>query len=149
MPTSEKAKDALLKLLPKDLKGKKIADLGSGWGTLIFLLAKRYPSSEVIGYENSTIPFLFSLALNFYPNLHLKNKDFFNINLQDIDLICCYLFPKGIARLKKKFLLELKPGTLILTHTFSILGWNPKKVIEVGDLYRSKIYLYEIPPQKI
>ncbi len=145
MPTSEKVKRALFELLPEKLEGKKIVDLGSGWGSLIFLLARKYQNSQVIGYENSTVPFLFSLALNFYSNLHVKKKDFFTINLQDVDFVCCYLFPKSMEHLKEKFLLELKPGAIILTHTFSILGWKPKKMLEVDDLYKSKIYLYEIP----
>jgi len=144
MPTSEKVKRALMDVLP-DLEDGVIIDLGSGWGNLIFPLASRYQDCHIFGYENSPIPFWFSSLLNHKKNLKIRKANFFDISLQDADMVICYLFPKGMEKLKEKLEKELKPGTHVVSHTFAIPEWEPKTVIEVSDLHHSKIYLYEVP----
>lgn len=143
MPTSSKVRRDLFSALPPLERGT-IVDLGSGWGHLIFPLAKTYPTCRVIGYENSPIPYLFSFLMNCAPNLKTVYKNFFNVSLQDANLVVCYLCPKVMKHLKPKFETELKPGTQVISHTFAIPGWIPSRVIRVDDLYLSKIYLYEV-----
>lgn len=143
MPTTEKVKRALFEVLP-DLDDGVIIDLGSGWGNLIFPLAKKYEHCHIFGYENSPVPYWFSSMINHKKNLKIRRSDFFNVPLHDADMVVCYLFPKGMEELKAKFEKELKPGTHVVSHTFAIPGWKPKTVIEVNDLHSSKIYLYEV-----
>lgn len=143
MPTSEKVKRALLEALP-ELEDGIVVDLGSGWGNLIFPLAIKYPSCQIFGYENSLIPYWFSLLIKHQKNLKIHQKNFYDISLDNVDLLICYLFPKGMEKLKEKLNKELKVGAHIASHTFAIPGWQPQKVIEVNDFYRSKIYLYKI-----
>ncbi|MGE0198488.1 MAG: SAM-dependent methyltransferase [Simkaniaceae bacterium] len=143
MPTSPKVRMHLLSLLP-DLEEGTIVELGSGWGNLIFPLAKKYSKCKVIGYENSPIPYIFSSLLNHAPNLKILRQDFFEKSLQDADLVVCYLYPKGMEQLKSKFEKELRPGTKVVSHTYEIPGWTPHETIEADDLRCSKIYLYEV-----
>lgn len=146
MPTSPKVRKALLNHLPEQFSSP-IYELGSGWGTLVFPLAKRFPHHQVIGYENSFIPFLYSLLrYQFQPylNLSLIHQDFFSVSFQDAGLLVCYLYPGAMIMLKKKFENELKPGTWVISHTFAIPEWIPKWTFEVNDLYRTKIYAYQI-----
>lgn len=143
MPISGRARRALLEVLP-DMQGGKVIDLGSGWGNLIFPLANQYKNCQVFGYENSLIPFWFSFLINDKQNLKIKRANFYDIPLDDADLIVCYLFPKGMSRLKEKLERELKVGARVVSHTFAVPTWKPQEVIEVNDIHRSKIYLYEI-----
>ncbi len=146
MPTSPKARQQLLKLLPEKLEGT-IYELGSGWGGLALTLARRYPDSNVIGYENSPIVYGTSkcfLICSSCPNLELKYADFYGKELQDAALIVCYLFPKAMERLSVKFKHELKPGTLIASNTFALPNWQPEKVLEIDDFFHTKIYLYRV-----
>ena len=146
MPSSYKAQRKIEELLPRLVQGP-IYELGSGWGTLAFLLAKRYPHQPVIGYETSPIPFWISrilLKFKYLHNLTLKRKDFFEVPLNDASLVVCYLYPGAMHRLKVKFERELQPGTWILSNTFAIPGWTPVQMAVVEDLYRTKIYLYRI-----
>lgn len=146
MPTSPKAKQCLISLLPNDLDGK-IYELGSGWGTLLFPLAKHYPDCPAIGIENSHLPFMASKAMLFLkrlPNVKLERKDFFTVPLNDAKLVVCYLFPGAMERLKEKFEKELAPGTWVVSNTFAVPGWTPYAAVDVCDLYRTKIYLYKI-----
>lgn len=143
MPTSMKVRNNLLMHMPQLQQGK-IVDLGSGWGNLLFPLSRHYTHCEVIGYENSPLPYIFSSLMNHQSNVKIVRGDFFEASLGDVDLIVCYLFPKGMHKLKSKLERELKPGTQIVTHTFAIPGWNPDKTVEVDDVYHTKIYVYTV-----
>ncbi|HEY4831944.1 MAG TPA: SAM-dependent methyltransferase, partial [Waddliaceae bacterium] len=88
MPTSRKAKILLLGAIPPNHAGK-IIELGSGWGTLLFPLAKQHPHSMIIGYELSPIPYLFSKLRHYLepmPNIKIYRKDFFQIFLNDASI---------------------------------------------------------------
>lgn len=143
MPTSRKVKAALLETLP--YSSGEIVDLGSGWGTLVFPLAQAFPHSKVTGYETSPLPLAFSrlrLAVEPRANLSLKREDFFHISLENVDLVLCYLYPGAMQKLQGKFERELKEGAIVVSHTFALPGWIPYKVLEVNDLYKTKIYFY-------
>ena len=77
MPSSQRVRKALFNAFPKLEKGV-IADLGSGWGHLVFPLATQYTTSKVVGFENSWIPFWFSYFLNGYSNLKIVKKKLFS-----------------------------------------------------------------------
>ena len=144
MPTSYKVKRDLLKLIPPETKGK-VFELGSAWGTLAFPLAKALPNCQVNAYENSFFPYLFSvLRKAFFPlsNLLFHYQNFHGIPLKEAKLITCYLFPGGMEILKEKMERELTKGCVVISHTFVVPGWKPKEIIEVDDLYKTKIYLY-------
>ena len=113
MPSSLKAKRCLLSALPQPLHGK-IYELGTGWGTLLFPLARQYPDCQVVGFETSPIPYLVSRIRQLYcrlPNVVLERRDFFSVLYGDADLIVCYLYPGAMRKLQIKFDRELKPGT--------------------------------------
>ena len=145
MPTSSKAKQCLLSAVPANFNGI-IYELGSGWGTLAFPLAERFPQSQVIAYESAPVPYFFSKIRHLLaplPNLQIQRQDFFQVPLANAGLIVCYLYPGAMHRLKRKFEQELNPNTLVVSNTFGIPGWQPHKVFEVADIYRTKIYLYQ------
>ena len=146
MPTSIKAKKTLMDSLPSDVTGT-IYELGAGWGTLAFALARRYPRSQVIAYETSPIPYYFCRGVQWIlriQNLTVIRKDFWNISLSGAAMVVCYLYPGAMHRLSQKFKDELAPKTLIISNTFALSGWTPEKVFIVNDLYRTKNYHYFI-----
>jgi hypothetical protein len=148
-PTTYKVKKYLLKLL-KEESPKKVVDLGAGWGTIVFPIAKQHPNAKVIAYENSLIPFLFMKLRQLIsptPNLYIERRNFYREDLSSYDLIICYLFPLGMKKLKNKFTSELNNNASIYTHTFSIPGWEPINKWKVKDLYRTTIFQYKIPPK--
>lgn len=146
MPTTPKVKSALFTLLPTDLKGT-IYELGSGWGTLVFPLAKKFPSCQVVGLETSPVPFIISylfLKILSISNAKLFRRDFFTVDLSEASLVVCYLYPEAMRKLKKKLEVELKPGCLVVSNTFAIPGWTYEKIIEIEDIYHTKVYLYKV-----
>ena len=145
IPTSSRIR----KLMLEGCKGMQIRgsiiELGSGWGSLAFPLASACPQTRVIGYENSPVPYLFSrlrLVIQRRPNLRIRYKNFYNVSLKEAGLIVCYLYPKGMEKLRKKFDKELEPGACVISNTFAVPGWEPEKTVEADDLYKSKVYFY-------
>lgn len=145
MPTSRKARKALFSLLPDGCEN--IFELGSGWGNLIFPLAKNFPASRIHAIEGSPLPWFFSIVVQkilLFPNLTIRRKNFFTISLKEADLVVCYLYPGAMRRLKEKFQEELKPGAYVATNTFAVPGWVPDKILKVNDLWGTCIYLYKV-----
>jgi hypothetical protein len=122
-----------------------IVDLGSGWGTLVVALARKYPHRQVVGYELSLVPWLFSSirkSVSGLDNLILYRKDFLNADLSDASVLTCYLFPGGMVSLKDKLERDNISEVLIVSSTFALPSSRPIQVIRVKDIYRTPVYLY-------
>lgn len=144
-PTSTRVKNQLLSMLP-EMTNLEIAELGSGWGTLAFALARRFPTCKVIAYEISPFPYLISKIISYwlgFKNLTIKREDFFQSSLKNASLVVCYLYPDAMRRLKGKFEKELAPNAYILSHTFAVPEWIPIRFDRAKDLYHTPIYLYQ------
>lgn len=144
MPSLRKSR----RLICAEVVGYKgtIFELGSGWGHLAFDLARGSPQACVMAYEVSFFPWLVSrcwLVITRLSNVKIKKQDFFDVSLSEANLVVCYLYPGAMSRLKEKFERELVPGTFVISHTFAVPGWVPKKTLRVNDLYQTPIYFYE------
>lgn len=149
MPSSNRVQSqlvALLRSLPLEPMGT-VAELGSGWGSMSLALCRALPSMNVVGYENSSVPFLVSLAVRWLfgvRNLRLVKEDFHKVQLREADLVVCYLSPEAMERLQPKFAAELKPSAVVISSTFALREWTATRVVEADDLYRTRIYLYHV-----
>ena len=144
MPSSAKARDAILELLPGDTEGP-ILELGSGWGGLAFSLAHRCPQASVRGYEISLLPWLFSvlrLRSSAVENLSFHRSDFGRLDLFASKVLVCYLHPGGMKSLAEALGGRLPEGGLLISNTFALPGWKPRQVVELDDRYRTRIYCY-------
>lgn len=145
-PTSPRVRELLLKMVPPDIRGP-IVELGSGWGTLVFALARHFPLCKIEAYEISPLPYLISkiiLKLGKYPNVTISRRDFFTDTLEQAGLVVCYLYPEAMIRLKAKFERELPAGAFVLSHTFAIPGWKPIRQEFAHDIYGTPVYLYRV-----
>lgn len=137
----------MMALTPGDGSGP-IYELGSGWGSLAVAFAKRFPGRQVIAFELSPVPWLASrLWLMLFPrrNLTIRRADFYTQPLADAALVVCYLYPGAMAKLRRKFVSELGPGTLIVSNSFHIPEWAPTTMRRADDQYASPVFLYEMP----
>jgi 16S rRNA A1518/A1519 N6-dimethyltransferase RsmA/KsgA/DIM1 with predicted DNA glycosylase/AP lyase activity len=139
MPSNAKAKRAILSLIP--LEKGVIYELGSGWGGLALKIAKANPQAKVCAFELSLIPWVYSKLFVRAKNLRFYRKDFFKEDFRRAPCLVCYLFPEAMKRLQEKILLEKFEGFLV-SNTFALRQKEALKVAEVGDLGRSKVYLY-------
>ena len=149
MPSSRKAVATFISLIPDTTDGK-IVDLGSGWGSLAYPIAKNFPDAEVIGCELSPIPWLYSRLKGVFvqrPNLTLHRRSVFDADLTDVDVVVVYLHPAAMRKLGPKFERELRPGTLVLSNTFAVPTWEAAQTIHLGKSWLSTsndIYVYRV-----
>ena len=147
VPTTPRVKAKMLEAAPERFEGT-ILDLGSGWGTLAYAFARQYPEALVIGYELSPIPWCFCRLRQWYkpqPNLLFQRKDYRQVSFHHADLIVCYLFTRGMRELKPKFEQELNPGCLVISNTFAVPEWKPKRIDTAADQYETRIFIYQTP----
>lgn len=144
-PTSPKVKSALFQFLPTNFEGT-LYELGAGFGSLTFSLAKKYPKAEVIAIEGSLFPFLFlKLRALFYslPNLKIIKKNFLSLPLKKDALLICYLAPSIMQKIENKLQQEGFRG-ILYTHTFALPDHKEDEVIYANDIYRTPIYRYSL-----
>lgn len=147
MPTSKKVKNVLLQEVKQQQRYGEIVELGAGWGTLAFPLAANHPKNHVIAVERALFPRLFMQVRKLFTKekrIQIKNQSIYDVNVENANLIVCYLYPKAMGRLQKQFEKQIKDEKMIISHTFAIPNWHPIKVITVPDMYRTKIYIYQI-----
>ncbi|MDD4332564.1 MAG: class I SAM-dependent methyltransferase [Patescibacteria group bacterium] len=121
-----------------------VYELGSGKAGFLRAFEERYPGAKCIGIEYSSFPYFFSkIQLSLAKSkIKIRKKNMFKINLEDADVIYCYLFPNMMAKLEEKFKKECKPGTLVVSYQFILPNMKTEKILELGE--NSKIYLYKI-----
>jgi len=144
MMSSGKACKVMLASIDKPANGPLI-DLGSGWGTLVTAVARKYPCQQVIGYEVSWFPWLVSIIRKYslrLDNLTLYRKNFMNAELSNASILFCYLFPGCMVALHNKLKRELSNEIVIVSNTFALSSCQPTQVIRLKDVYQTPIYVY-------
>lgn len=147
MPSSGRVCRVILEASEKAAEGP-IIDLGSGWGGLLFALARKYPDRPVIGYELSWLPWIYSQAYSVIfrlKNVRIYRQNFLTTQLPDATLLICYLHPKGMQALQKKLSSDgQKLNTLLISNTFALPENQPVETLRIDDLYRTPIYIYRL-----
>lgn len=146
MPSSKKAGDAIIKLAGETGSGP-IFDLGSGWGSLLIPLSKRYPQRQVVGYEMSVMPWLIAVSLKHLlrlKNLEVYRGDFLRTDLSAGSVLICYLSPSSMTAVSEKLNAEGESAKFIISNTFALPSRQPEKTIRLNDFYKSPVYLYRL-----
>lgn len=149
MPSSPSAVRTILGLIPDSTEGK-IVDLGSGWGSLAYPISARFADAEVVGYELSPIPWLYSRLKGVFVrrgNLELHRRNVFEADLRDVDVVVVFLHPAAMRKLRVKFERELRPGCLVLSNTFAVPRWEASETRRLSGSWFSTstaIYVYRV-----
>lgn len=145
LPTRQRDVERVLRLA-RVKPGERLYDLGAGDGRFIVAAAKHY-GAAAIGYEISLLPYLaarWRLAVSgLGPKARIEWKDFFHVDLSQADVIVCFLTPAALAKLGPKFKQELRPGTRIVSYTFSLPGWTPVRK-DKPTAQMMSVYLYQV-----
>jgi 16S rRNA A1518/A1519 N6-dimethyltransferase RsmA/KsgA/DIM1 with predicted DNA glycosylase/AP lyase activity len=146
MPSSPRVRDALLQLIDPTTVGV-IHELGAGWGTLVFAIARHCPKAQVVAHEGSIVPWLFlrtRAALSSSKNISVRFGNFMNADLTGASGAVAYLWTGGMRELGPKFEAELPPGAFVVSHTFEWRGRAAEAQVTARDLYRTPIYRYRL-----
>lgn len=111
----------------------RFADLGSGLGGVISRLAREKPGGKFFGIEIAPLPYFFGKArcLGLH-NCEMKWGGFEKVDLSGFDFVYAYLSPVPMPMLFEKAGREMKPGSLLISNSFSVPEVEADEMLEVG-----------------
>ena len=143
VPTQQSVVDAMLKLANVK-KSDVVYDLGCGDGRMVITAAKTYGTK---GKGIDIDPQRIKEANENAQNAGVTDKvefvlgNLFEANVSEASVVTLYLLESLNLKLRPKLLEQLKPGSRVVSNTFSMGDWVPDKVESV-DGYT--IYLWTI-----
>jgi len=149
MPSNTIMHQAVLNEIKRLKINGNVVDTGSGFGHLLFKLAPKFPHCSFIGIENSTIPFLYSKIISKllhkrHNPIKLVNDNIYHYNYSSTQLIVCYLYPGGMQKLYEILIAQKIEHIYVISICFAINNLQPQTITQCNDLYRTKVYTYEI-----
>lgn len=145
VPTQPQVVEAMLKLA-KVGKGEVVYDLGCGDGRIVVAAARDFGATGVgididpqrIAEANENVK-----TNKVQDKVKILQQDLFETDFSKANVVTLYLLQSLNEKLKPKLLKELKPGSRIVSHAFSMgADWPPEQTQEVGG---TTIYLWTIP----
>ena len=155
VPTPQAVVDAMLELAEVG-PGDFVIDLGSGDGRIVLTGATRHKASgmgvdidgELVELANAS-----AQRLGVAQRVQFHQQDVFAADLSRATVLTLYLLPSMMERLRPKLLLELKPGTRIVSHDFDLGEWKPDRSVnvqtpekyEISGSWTSTVHLWMVP----
>jgi SAM-dependent methyltransferase len=143
VPTPNAAVDQML-LLARVTSNDLVIDLGSGDGKIVIAAAKRF------GARARGVEFSGDLVETSRRNARIDGVadrarfvqgDMFEADYRDATVVTLYLLTSLNLKLRPK-LLDMKPGTRVVSHVFRMGDWEPDEAAKTGS---SEIYLWVVP----
>jgi hypothetical protein len=153
VPTPQEVVERMLEIAkvgPQDY----LIDLGSGDGRIVVTAAKKL-GARGFGVDLDPVRIKQSVEnaakAGVSDRVAFHQRDLFDTDLGDATVITMYLLPRVNLELRPK-LLELQPGTRLVSHDFSMDDWKPDAFVEmdVKEKYgdsggKSSIYFWIVP----
>ncbi len=148
VPTPQEVVDRMLELA-EVRDGDVVYDLGLGDGRIVITAAGRY-GVKAVGFEIDP-----SLVKTARDNIkaaglehlvEIREEDIRNVDLSPASVLTLYLYPAANLRLRSAILRQLKPGSRVVSHQFTMGTWKPDRIDQITDstgLLRT-LYLWRI-----
>jgi hypothetical protein len=151
VPTKEIIVDEMLKMA--NVNGDDLLyDLGSGDGRIPITAAKQF-GTQGVGVDINPLRIQEANARAEKENVTDKVKfiegNIFDVDFSEATVVTLYLLPQVNMKLRPK-ILDLKPGTRIVSHNYDMGDWEPLKVkkIETDKGFVHTIYYWEVPERQ-
>ncbi|GGE54191.1 methyltransferase [Agaricicola taiwanensis] len=132
VPTQQNLVDRMLDMA-KVTKDDKVVDLGSGDGRTVITAAKRGARAHGIEYN----PDMVGLARRNAEQEGVSDRatfeqgDIFEKDFSDADVVTLFLLTQLNVKLRPT-LLEMEPGTRVVSNTFTMEDWVPDETVDAG-----------------
>ena len=145
VPTPERMIQRMLQLA--DTTDKDVVlDLGSGDGRIPIHAAKHFGARGIgVELERNLVELArkTAAAQGVAHRVQFVQQDLFTYDMSAATVIALYISPGVMDRLKPRFL-QLRPGTRIASHHFTLGDWEPDEVVRVEGRIG---YLWVVPAQ--
>jgi SAM-dependent methyltransferase len=147
VPTPNEIVATMLKMAAVTKKDT-VYDLGCGDGRIVITAAQRYGAR---GFGIDIDPERVAEATENVAKAGVADRvkiirgDLFEADISAATVVTLYLLTDLNLKLRPKLLRDLKPGTRVVSHAFSMGDWKPEREAEVSG---TTVYLWRIPPRK-
>ena len=143
VPTPRRVVEAMLDLAevgPEDY----LIDLGSGDGRIAIMAAQRGARALGVDIDPDRVAeaALAAGVAGVEGRARFRRQDLFDTPLREASVVTMYLLPEVNMRLRPRLLTELRPGTRIVSHNFTLGDWRPDAAREMDA---SHIYFWIVP----
>jgi cyclopropane fatty-acyl-phospholipid synthase-like methyltransferase len=144
VPTPPAVVDAMLKLA--DVKPTDVVyDLGCGDGVIVATAAQKY-GARAVGIDIDPVRVKEATEraqkMGVSDKVEIRQGDLFEADIDDATVVTLYLLQSLNQKLMPKLKKELKPGTRVVSQSFSMgEEWPPEKTIDVDG---RPVYLWTI-----
>jgi len=149
VPTPQPVVEEMLRLAqPKE--GEVLYDLGCGDGRIVVTAAKKYKVKGIgVDIDPERIKECHENAkkAGVTDRVTFLQKNLFEMDFSDADVLCMYLLTSVNAKLKPKILATMKPGARVVSHAFDMGDWEPDEKAEIKDpdSYERTVYFWIVP----
>ncbi len=144
VPTREPVMDAMFRLAQVD-SSDIVYDLGCGDGRIVIAAAQRFGATGVgidLDPQRITEANENAVEAGVTDKVEFIEGDLFKSDFSEATVVTLYLLTELNERLKPMLMRQLKPGTRVVSHAFSMGDWEPDKQEEVDG---TTVYLWTIP----
>ena len=133
VPTPQSVVDKMLEMA-KLTKSDFLMDLGSGDGRTVITAAKRGATALGIEYNEKMVELSRrnAEAAGVTARAKFEQADLFETDFSKATVVTMFLLPDINLRLRPK-ILELKPGTRIVSNTFTMGEWEPDQKVDLSS----------------
>ncbi|MES2296614.1 MAG: class I SAM-dependent methyltransferase [Pseudomonadota bacterium] len=135
-PSSRQVWDAVARALPQG-RALKVIDIGSGLGGFTLDLARRRLDAQVSGIELAPLPFWVSAARAralpgaLRARVQFVRGDYEQLDFAAYDAVFAYLSPAAMPALWRKAKAQMRAGSMLFSHEFSVPGQEPTTTLFV------------------
>ena len=147
VPSTRSAIRAVIaaQVLPKE---GTIIDLGAGDGRALRLLAAAGYRGPLVGYERAPYPWMLGrllIALQRAP-VQLYRRDFRKATLEEAQGVYVFLLRDVLAELAPTLKQRLRPGTVVVSAEFPIVGWTPEQTLSARGVTAKNagVFVYRV-----
>lgn len=131
VPTPQALVDRMLDMA-RVTKDDYVIDLGSGDGRTVITAGKRGVKAKGIEYNPDMVALSKRNAEKEGVNVEFVRGDIFESDFTDATVITLFLLPSLNVKLRP-ILLDMKPGTRVVSNSFDMGDWTPDQTIEAGS----------------
>jgi hypothetical protein len=155
VPTPQYIVDRMLQMAAVTSKDYVI-DLGSGDGRIVITAAKKFGAQGMgVDISEKLVDLATTNAYRERVNEHVKfvRQDAFKTSISNASVLTLYLLPKFVLELRPKMLNEMKPGSRVVSHDYSLGDWDadnsvtfdsPEKEAINGST-KTSLFYYVVP----
>ena len=144
VPTPQNVVEAMLKLAAPG-PGDFLVDLGCGDGRIPITAARTY-GSRGLGIDINPLRIrearIGAVKGHVTDKVEFVEGDLFKLDFSKATILTLYLLPDVNFRLRPR-ILDMRPGTRVVSHDFDMADWKPRKVEKFGTYKR--IFFWVVP----